>query len=51
MRRRIFLGLLPLVILLIAVGCYAVVLFSRLGGAVDVILRENYRSVIAAQNI
>lgn len=51
MRRRILLGLLPLVVLLVAVGCYAVALFSRLGGAVDVILRENYRSVLAAQNM
>jgi signal transduction histidine kinase len=33
------------------VGIYAVFLFSKLGGAIDVILRENYRSVIASQNM
>jgi NtrC-family two-component system sensor histidine kinase KinB len=44
-------GLLPLLVLLLCVGCYAIVLFSRLGGAVDVILRENYRSIVASQNM
>jgi two-component system, NtrC family, sensor histidine kinase KinB len=51
MRKRIFLGLLPLLVLLVGVGCYAVTLFSHLGGAIDVILRENYRSIVAMQNI
>lgn len=51
MRRKILLGLLPLLILLVAMSCYAVMLFSRLGSAVDIILRENYRSVVAAQNM
>ena len=50
-RKRILIGLLPLFILLIAVGCYAVSLFARLGGAIDVILRENYRSIVASQNM
>ena len=51
MRKRILIGLLPLFILLVAVGCYAVSLFARLGGAIDVILRENYRSIVASQNM
>lgn len=51
MRRRIFIGLLPLLILLVGVGCYAVSLFSHLGGAIDIILRENYRSIVAAQQM
>lgn len=51
MRKRILIGLLPLLILLLGVGAYAVALFSHLGSAVDVILRENYRSVVAAQNM
>ena len=51
MRKRIFIGLLPLLVLLVAVGCFAVSLFSRLGGAIDVILRENYRSIVASQNM
>ena len=49
MRKRIYLGLLPLLLLLVGVGVYAVLLFTRLGGAVDVILRENYRSIVAMQ--
>lgn len=51
MRKRIFLGLLPLLVLLLCMGGYAVALFTHLGSAVDVILRENYRSVVAAQNM
>jgi signal transduction histidine kinase len=51
LRNRIILGLAPIFILLIAMGIYAVSLFAKLGGAVDVILRENFRSVLAAQNM
>lgn len=51
MKKRIVIGLLPLLVLLLAVGCYAVALFSRLGGAIDTILRENYASIVAAQNM
>jgi hypothetical protein len=32
-------------------GIYAVSLFAKLGGAIDVILRENFRSVLAAQHM
>ena len=51
MRKQILIGLLPLLVLLAAVGVYAVSLFSHLGGAIDVILRENYRSIVAMQQI
>src|SRR3954470_8792770 len=51
MKQRIFLGLAPLFVLLIAMGVYAVSLFTRLGNSVDVILRENFRSVIAGQQM
>ncbi len=51
LRNRIVLGLAPIFILLIAMGIYAVSLFAKLGGAIEVILRENYRSVLAAQNM
>src|SRR5476651_1419732 len=51
MRKRILIGLLPLLVLLLVMGIYAVSLFAKLGGAVDVILRENFRSVLAAQNM
>ena len=51
MRKRILIGLLPLLVLLVAIGCYAIALFFRLGGAIDTILRENYASVVASQNM
>ena len=51
MKKRIFLGLAPLFVLLIAMGAYAVSLFTKLGNSVDVILRENFRSVLAGQQM
>ncbi|MEA3208620.1 MAG: two-component system, NtrC family, sensor histidine kinase KinB [Chthoniobacter sp.] len=51
MKQRIFLGLAPLFILLVAMGLYAVTLFTKLGNRVDVILRENFRSVLAGQQM
>src|SRR5471030_2244386 len=51
MKQRIFLGLAPLFILLVAMGAYAVSLFAKLGNSVDVILRENFRSVLAGQQM
>jgi two-component system, NtrC family, sensor histidine kinase KinB len=51
MKRRILLWLCPIVILFLAVGLYAVLLFNRLGGSIDVILRENYESVLAGQQM
>src|ERR1700742_4254639 len=51
MKQRIFLGLAPLFVLLIAMGAYAVSLFTKLGNSVDVILRENFRSVVAGQQM
>ena len=51
MKQRIFLGLTPLFLLLVATGAYAVALFAKLGNRVDVILRENFRSVLAGQQM
>jgi len=51
MRKRILIGLLPLLILLVAIGVYAIVLFAQFGGAIDTILHENYDSVVACQNM
>src|SRR5436305_3416952 len=51
MKQRIFIGLAPLFVLLIATGTYAVTLFAKLGSQVDVILRENFRSVLAGQQM
>jgi len=51
MKRRIAFGLAPLFLLLLAMGIYAVTLFAKLGSRVDVILRENFRSVLAGQQM
>jgi signal transduction histidine kinase len=51
LNRRLLLGIAPLLLILLAVGIYAIFLFSKLGGAIDVILRENYASVVASQNM
>jgi NtrC-family two-component system sensor histidine kinase KinB len=51
LNRRLLMGLAPVLLIFLAVGVYAIFLFTRLGGAIDVILRENYRSVVASQNM
>jgi len=51
MKRRIFIGLAPLFVLLIAMGIFAISLFAKLGSSVEVILRENFRSVVAGQEM
>ena len=45
LRFRIVLAIIPMLLLLAAVGSAGVVLLLRLGGRIDGILRENYRSV------
>lgn len=49
--RRFLLGLTPLLLIFLAVGLYAIYLFTKLGGSIDVILRENYASVVASENM
>jgi signal transduction histidine kinase len=51
LNRRLLLGIAPILVIFLAVGLYAIFLFSKLGGAIDVILRENYQSVVASQNM
>ncbi len=51
LRTRILVGLLPTLAILVALGLWAIVMFYRLGGNIDVILRENYRSVLAAEGM
>ncbi len=51
LRQRILLTLLPLLILLCILGSAGVLLLRQLGGSIDVILRENYHSVIAMQDL
>jgi two-component system, NtrC family, sensor histidine kinase KinB len=51
MKKRILLWLCPILVLFLGVGLYAVWLFNQLGGSIDVILRENYQSVLAGQQM
>jgi len=51
MKRRIFLGLTPIFLLILVMGGYAIFLFAKLGMQLDVVLKENYRSVIAGQQM
>src|SRR5882757_8380643 len=51
MKQRIFLGLAPIFVLIVVMGAYAILLFTKLGTSVDVILRENFRSVLASQQM
>ena len=36
---------------MIGLGLWAIVMFYGLGGNIDVVLRENYRSVLAAERM
>jgi signal transduction histidine kinase len=51
LRTRLFLNLLPFVVMLLATGVYAIVLFSRLAASVDTTVSEHYRSILAAQRM
>ncbi len=51
MKKRILFWFCPILILFLGVGLYAVLLFNRLGGSIDVILKENYESVLAGQQM
>ncbi len=50
-RLKLLLGIMPLLVLMVGQGLWAVSLFTRLGSDIDVILRENYQSVRAAQSM
>ncbi|MGE5191243.1 MAG: ATP-binding protein [Deltaproteobacteria bacterium] len=51
LRQRIFLTLVPLLLLLAVVGSAGVALLLRLGNSINEILRENYASVIAMERL
>ena len=51
LRTRLFLNLLPFVVILVATGIYAIVLFSRLANQLDRNVSEHYRSVVAVQQM
>jgi signal transduction histidine kinase len=51
LRQRIFLTLIPLLLLLAVLGSAGVALLLRLGNSINEILRENYASVIAMERL
>src|SRR3954452_10454450 len=51
LRWHIVLTLAPLLLLLIVLGGAGAILLLRLGGRIDAILRENYRSVIYMERL
>jgi two-component system, NtrC family, sensor histidine kinase KinB len=51
LRQKISLGFGALLIIILVIGVQSIVRLSRLGVSIDVILRENYRSVIACQQM
>ena len=51
LKSKLLIGLLPTLVILVALGLWAIVMFYRLGNNIDVILRENYRSVVAAEGM
>ncbi len=51
LKTKLLIGLLPTLVILVALGLWAIVMFYRLGNNIDVILRENYRSVLAVEGM
>ena len=51
LRTRLFLNLVPFVVILFAVGVYAIVLFSRMADHMDLVVMKNYQSVTALQRM
>lgn len=51
LRQKLFLGFGGLLIILAVIGAQSILHLTRLGGSIDIILRENYKSVIACQQM
>jgi NtrC-family two-component system sensor histidine kinase KinB len=51
LRQKISLGFGGLLSIILLIGIQSIIQLSRLGDSIDVILRENYRSVIACQEM
>jgi NtrC-family two-component system sensor histidine kinase KinB len=51
LRTRLFLNLLPLLVIQMAAGLYAIVLFSRLTGSVDTAVEEHFQGILGAQRM
>ena len=51
LRTKLLLGLTPLLAIMVGLGVWAVAMLDHLGGRIDVIFRENYESVLAAEGM
>jgi NtrC-family two-component system sensor histidine kinase KinB len=51
LRNKLLLGLAPLLAIMVGLGGWAIAMLDHLGGRIDVILRENYESVLAAEGM
>src|SRR5512137_752691 len=51
LRHKISLGFGSLLVIILVIGTQSIHHLSRLGDSIDVILRENYRSVLACQQM
>jgi NtrC-family two-component system sensor histidine kinase KinB len=51
LRTRLFINLIPFVLILVAMGIYAMVLFTHLAKTVETTLDENYRGSMAVQSM
>ena len=49
LRTRLFLNLLPFVVILLAMSVYAIILFSRVANSVDVAVTQHYQNIYAAE--
>jgi CHASE3 domain sensor protein len=51
LRQKLALGFGVLLIILVIIGVQSILYITNLGESIDVILKENYRSVIACQQM
>ncbi len=51
LQTKVLIGLLPTLAIVVGLGLWAIAMFYRLGGNIDVILRENYASILAAEGM
>src|SRR5271157_672070 len=51
LQTKVLIGLLPTLAILMGLGLWAIIMFYRLGGNIDVILRENFTSILAAEGM
>ena len=51
LRQKLSFGFGGLLVILLFIGIQSILYITRLGGSIDVILRENYRSVVACQDM